>query len=130
MWFFHCFFDVHTGHNEDGYRKLQKSFFNWLFCEYLWPSSFLYSTSALIRLNYINCCRTNYYQKHICFSRSIITYLIYFGSNSMLLMARGDLAISAFFWGSLEKKFLPVTHIFRLFTDKSCIKVLQKVFFP
>jgi hypothetical protein len=50
-----------SSHNEDGYRKLQKSFFIWLFCDYLWPSLFLYFTSVLNRLNYLGCCRKNYY---------------------------------------------------------------------
>jgi hypothetical protein len=61
---------------KNGYRKLQKSFFSWLFCDYLWPCLFLNFTSVLNRLTYIGCCRTNNYQKHICFSWSNITSLI------------------------------------------------------
>jgi hypothetical protein len=65
-----------SGHNEDGYRKLQKSFFIWLFCDYLWLSLYSYFTSVLNRLTYIACCRTNNYQKHLCFWWSNITSLI------------------------------------------------------
>jgi hypothetical protein len=75
-----------SGHNEDGCRKLQKSFFIWLFCDYLWLFLFLYFTSVLNRLNYIGCCRTNNYQKNFCFWWRNITSLINFGSSSMLLM--------------------------------------------
>jgi hypothetical protein len=42
-----------------GYRKLQKSFFSWPFCDYLWPCLFLYFTNVLNRLTYIGCCRSN-----------------------------------------------------------------------
>jgi hypothetical protein len=48
-----------SGHNVDGYRKLQKSFFSWLFCDYLWPCLFLYFTIVLNRLTYCSYCRTN-----------------------------------------------------------------------
>jgi hypothetical protein len=34
-------------HKCDGYRKLQKSFFSLLFCDYLWLCLFLYFTSVL-----------------------------------------------------------------------------------
>jgi hypothetical protein len=51
----------------DGYRKLQKSSFIWIFCDYLWPCLFLYFTSVINRLSYIGCCRTNNFQYHFCF---------------------------------------------------------------
>jgi hypothetical protein len=77
---------VRSSHNLDGYRKLQKYFFSWLFCDYYRLCLFLHFTSVLNRLIYIGCCRKNYYQKHFCFWWSNITSLINFGSNSMLLM--------------------------------------------
>jgi hypothetical protein len=73
-------------HNENGFRKFQKSFFRWLFCDYLWPCLFLYFTSVLNRLTYIGCCRTNNYQKHFCFRWSNINSEINYGSNFMLLI--------------------------------------------
>jgi hypothetical protein len=65
-----------SDYNEDGYRKLQKSFFSWVFCDYLWLCLFLYFISVLNKLTYIGCCRTNNYQKHICFWWSKINSLI------------------------------------------------------
>jgi hypothetical protein len=65
-----------SGHKEDGYRKLQKSSLAVFCCDYLWLCLFLYFTSVLNTLTYIGCCRTNNYQKHICFWWSNITSLI------------------------------------------------------
>jgi hypothetical protein len=51
-----------SGHNEDGYRKLQKSFFSWLFVTI---SDFVYFYTSLAYstdLRNISCCRTNIYQ--------------------------------------------------------------------
>jgi hypothetical protein len=55
-----------SGYNEDGYIKLQKSFFSWLFYDYFWTGK------IIIRTTFV--------------SGGNITSLINFGSNSMLLM--------------------------------------------
>jgi hypothetical protein len=86
-----------SGHNEDGYRKLQKSFFIWLFCDYLGSCLFLYSTSVLNRHAYIGCCETNNYQKHFCFWWSNITSQINF---------HGKLSIERSLYKEVTKSFL------------------------
>jgi hypothetical protein len=91
-----------SGHNENGYRKIQKSFFSWLFCDFLWSYLFLYFTSILNRLTYIGCCRTNNYQKHICFWWSNITSLI-LEVTQCCLCPGAD-------WAYKEVRFCPRAH--------------------
>jgi hypothetical protein len=111
MWLFlTILYLAKSGHNKDGYRMLQKSFS----CDCLWPCLLLYFT--LNRLSYIGCCRTNNYQKHICFWWSNITSLI-LEVTLCCLCPGGPLRQSGapddlffyqhFFGGSLKKKILP-----------------------
>jgi hypothetical protein len=74
-----------SGHNEDGYRKLQKSFFIWLFCDYLFSCLFLYFTSVLNRLTYIGCCRTNNYRSTFASGEVTSTSPINFGGLCLVI---------------------------------------------